>query len=458
FEPQDEALVASGDSAGVAAVVEAGCVIVFGDVFFSHPVLARQIIDAKYTARGNNLFVVDPRRSNTAWFASEYVQNRPGSEALVLAAMVKALVGAGKGTPGQAAWLDAIDEKALLERSGVSRGTVARMARSFAEAAKGAIVVAPSVRGLSDVGLVARLARLAVALAGEGKSYLGLPSEGNVKGAYKASVDGGWKPLSALMSELTSGRFKALVSTGVDLLSAYPSAALEKAVSGLDFVASYSLFRDGLEDKAAVVLPGATWLESDGSAVLFDGSPVSWKTVGRPSWGARTLPDVVAMLEKALGAPARGGAARQPVRKPAAPPEWSATVLRARLESVLSAAGAKSADVKALIAVPASGHSGVGGITRRMDWANELFPTGVAELSARDAAELGVKDGDSVVLASESARPQFTARVTDRLQAGVVSVAAHDPLGRALFSWQSLDDGVFSTAPGSVRIARESKQ
>jgi anaerobic selenocysteine-containing dehydrogenase len=164
------------------------------------------------------------------------------------------------------------------------------------------------------------------------------------------------------------------------------------------------------------------------------------------------------MLEKALGVPARGGAASQPARKPAASPEWTAAVLRARLESVLSAAGAKSADVKALIAVPASGHSGAGGITRRMDWASELFPVGVAEISTRDAADQGVKDGDCVVLASDSVRPQFTAKVTERLQAGVVSVAAHDPLGRALFSWQSLDDGAFSTAPGSVRIAGESKQ
>ncbi len=164
------------------------------------------------------------------------------------------------------------------------------------------------------------------------------------------------------------------------------------------------------------------------------------------------------MLEKALGAPARGGAVRQPARKPAASPEWTAAVLRARLESVLSVAGAKSADVKALIAVPASGHSGAGGITRRMDWASELFPVGVAEISASDAADLDIKDGDRVVLSSDSARPQFTARVTERLQPGVVSVSAHDPAGRALFSWQSLDDGQFSTAPGSVRIARESKQ
>jgi len=454
LEPQDEALAAAGDSAAAAAIEEAGCVIVFGDVFFSHPVLARQIIDAKYTARGNSLFVIDPRRSNTAWFASEYAQNRPGAEALVLAALAKALAAAGKGA-GQAAWLETVDEKTLLESAGVSKAVVGRMARSFSDAAKAAIVVAPSVRGVSDVGLVARLARLAVDMAGEGKSYVGLPSEGNVRGALRASAEGGWMPVASLVSGLKEGRYKALISIGADLLSAFASPSLEKAVDGLDLVASYSLFRDKVADRAAVVLAGATWLESDGSAALYDGSSVNWKALGRPSWGVRTLPAVVSMLEKALGAPGKP-AAGKPARKAAS--ELSVAVLRERLDVVVRLTSATNAGGKTLIAVPATGHTGAGGITRRIDWAREMFPTGIAEIAARDAAEAGIKDGDCVVLTSETASGRFSAKVTDRLQAGVVGVASFDPAARALFSWESPDGVVFSTAPGSVRLAREAKQ
>jgi predicted molibdopterin-dependent oxidoreductase YjgC len=457
LEPQDEALAAAGESAGAAAIEEAGCVIVFGDVFFSHPVLARQIVDAKYTARGNSLFVVDPRRSNTAWFASEYVRNRPGTEALVLASLLKALVALGKGA-GQASWLDAVDEKVLLDNAGVSKAVVARMARAFADAAKAAIVVAPSVRGMSDVGLVSRLARLAVDMAGEGKSYVGLPSEGNVKGALHAAVQGGWKPVATLVSGLKEGRYKALVSIGADLLSAFPSASLEKAVDGLDFVASYSLFQDLVADRASVVLAGATWLESDGSAVLYDGSPVSWKAVGRPSWGVRTLPDVVAALEKALGAAGGAAPAAKPAKKQKDPAELSAAALGERLEAVVRLAASKGAEGKTLVTVPATGHSGAGGITRRIDWAREVFPVGIAEIGAQDAAEAGIKDGDRVVLTSEAATGRFAAKVTDRLQTGVVGVSAFDPAARALFPWESLVDGVFSTAPGLVRLSREAKQ
>lgn len=453
LEPQDEALAAAGGSAGAAAIEEAGCVIVFGDVFFSHPVLARQIIDAKYTARGNSLFVIDPRRGNTAWFASEYVQNRPGTEALVLAALLKALAAAGKGA-GRAAWLETVDEKTLLQSAGVSKAVVGRMARSFSDAAKAAVVVAPSVRGVSDVALVARLARLAVEMAGEGKSYVGLPSEGNVRGALSASAERGWMPVATLVSGVKEGRYKALVSVGADLLSAFPSPSLEKAVDGLDLVASYSLFRDRVADRAAVVLAGATWLESDGSAVLYDGSSVNWKALGRPSWGVRALPDVVAMLEKALGPVAR------PAAKPAktTPSELSAAALREGLDAVVRLASATNPGGKTLVTVAATGHTGAGGITRRIDWAREMFPTGIVEIAARDAAEAGIKDGDCVVLTSDTASGRFSAKVTDRLQAGVVGVAAFDPAARALFAWESPDGAAFSTAPGSVRLAREAKQ
>ena len=309
---------------------------------------------------------------------------------------------------------------------------------------------------MAEVGLVARLARLVVEQAGQGKSYLGLPAEGNAGGAWKASVDAGWKPASALVSELVAGRYRALVSLGVDITESFPSAELDKAVASLQAVVSYSLFRGGIGNASSVVLAGASWLETDGVAVLFDASPITWKAVGAPSWGARRLPDVVAMLEKRLSSGAATG--KRTSVAAGATPEWTSADVRKRLEAVASACAVKDPGARMmLIALPATGHSGAGGITRRIDWAHVMFPTGVAEISARGAADAGIRDGGAVVLTSDVAQGRFTARVTDRLRAGVVGVSAHDPAARSLFAWQSVD-GAFSTAPGSVRIARESKQ
>ncbi len=301
FEPQDWPLIARESSEGVEAIVEANCVIVLGDVFFSHPVLAKEIIDAKYTARGNSLFVVDPRRSNTAWYASDHVQNRPGTEALVLSCMLKSLKSSGKMAVDCCGWLDSMDEKALLDAAGVRRDVVARMARSFVDAGKAAIVVAPPARGVSDVALVARLAKQLVESSGENKACVLLPSGGNVRGAQQVISTGGWKPISSLLAELEAGKYKALLSFGADITAEFPSAALTKAIDALDLVASVSLFRGEFEKSASVVLAGASWLESNGSATLFDNTAITWNAVGAPSWGTRTLSDVASLVEAAVG-------------------------------------------------------------------------------------------------------------------------------------------------------------
>lgn len=452
FEPQDWSLMAGGESAGLSAVHEANCVIVLGDVFFSHSVVAKEIIDAKYTARGNSLFVVDPRRSNTAWYASEHMQIRPGAEALVLTCVLKSLRAAGKVPAAAHAWLDSVDESALLAAAGVGRDAVARMARTFADAGKGALVVAPPARGMDDVALVALLSRLIADAAGANKACVFLPADGNVMGARRVAVEGGWTPISSLLTDLAAGKYRALLSFGADPLASFPSAALNNAVSGLDLVASVSLFRGALEGASSVVLAGASWLESDGAAELFDGSTVQWSGVGAPSWGCRALPDVIALVEAALGQPS-GSRPRIDVR--AASPEVPEATLAARLEAVRAACAAGSNNGLALIALPATGHQGAGALTRWMQWAQDIFPGGFIELNAQDAAALGVVESDCVVVESVAGRQELKVVVTERLKTGVAAVPGYDPAARSLFSWQPGADGWFSTGPGAVRVSRK---
>ena len=451
FEPQDWPLVSVAGSAGAGAITEANCVIVLGDVFYSHAVLANDIIDAKYTMRGNSLFVVDPRRSNTAWYASEHVQTRPGAEALVLAAMLKALKASGKANP-LPGWLDALDEQALLDAAGVGRDVVARMARSFVDAGKAAIVVAPPARGVHDVALVAQLAQLVAAACGEQKECVLLPSGGNVRGAQPVVSAGGWLPVSSLVAGIMAGRYRAPLNLGADVLSSYPSTELSAAVRGMDLVASLSLFHGEVESLSSIILAGASWYESEGSATLFDSSIARWQSIGAPSWGCRTLPDVLSLIEASLDLPA----AQAGANKSAAPSQATgAPSVESRVNAVLAAmSGAKSGEL-ALISLPASGHSGSGELTGWMQWAREMFPGGFCEVSVQDCEALGIADRDAVMVESATASVQLEARVTDRLEPGVLAVPAYDANARALFSWQPGSDGWFATGPGSVRVCRK---
>ncbi len=455
FEPQDWPLVLSGASAGVSAIEESNCVIVFGDVFFTHPVIAKEIIDAKYMARGNSLFVVDPRRSNTAWYSSEHVQNRPGTEALLLACLLKALKASGKVASDALLWLDSVDEQMLLDATGVTRDLVARMANAFVTADKAALVVAPPVRGMADVALIARLACQFARAAGERKDCVLLPSGGNVRGAQEVVLRNNWKPVSTLISELEEGRYRAVLSLGADLLDAFPSSSLSRAMSSLDLYASVSLFRGGSEQMAAVVLAGSSWLESDGSCTLFDGTALKWAAVGPPSWGTLALGDVVMRLESALGKapaqPERSSGSSRDVQSC----EISDARLIERLASVTGTMRSRMGEELVLITLPATGHSGAGSFTSWMKWAGEMFPAGFVEISTADATAWGIVDGESVILTAGDAQAQLCARVTDRLAQGVLAAPGYDPEVRALFAWQTGDDGWFSTGPGTVRVYRK---
>jgi predicted molibdopterin-dependent oxidoreductase YjgC len=90
-----------------------------------------------------------------------------------------------------------------------------------------------------------------------------------------------------------------------------------------------------------------------------------------------------------------------------------------------------------------------------MDWACEMFPSGFVEISQVDAAAAGISDKERVVLSSASAHVELEARLTDRLQQGVVAVPGYDPAARSLFSWRPGTDGWFDTGPGSVRLSRK---
>ena len=453
-EPQDFPLLAAGESAGLSSLEEAGCIIVLGDVFVTHPVLASRIIDSKYAVRGNSLFVIGPRRSNTAWFASEYVQNRPGSEALVVAALLKAVRALGKTRSAADEWLDSVDDAALLKASGISKATVDKMASAFAGAEKAAIVVAPSARGMTDVALVASLAGLVASTAGEEKNCVLLPSGGNARGALKVATEESWLSLPALVAGLKAGEYKALLTVGADIASACPSVVMTSALAGLEMIGTISLLSGATENEAAVVLAGASWMESGGSAALFDGSVLTWDAAVSPSWGTRSVCDVVSLLEGALDAP---GDSKAKASKPSQPSAVGADSFAMRLEAVRASVSAPVSFGMTAISLPATGHSGSGSVTGRMDWAGEMFPGGFIEISNVDAAEMGMADGDSVVVASESLEVEAVVKVTDRLQPGVIGVPEYDVNLRALFSWMPSADGSFSTGPGAARVTGKQK-
>ena len=248
--------------------------------------------------RGGKVVVVDPRRTRTADEADEHHFIRPGTDALLLAAMACTLVEEELDTPGRLATLsnglDHVREvvrgfppEAVTEPCGIAAGEIRRMARELAAADRAAVYArigtctqefGTLASWLVDVlnVLTGNLDReggamFAQAAAGQRNSS-GAPGSGRgVRfGRWASRVRGlpetyGELPVACLAEEIETpgeGQVRALITVaGNPLVSAPNAGRLERAVETLDFMLAVDIYVNETTRNADVILPGPEPLE-----------------------------------------------------------------------------------------------------------------------------------------------------------------------------------------------------
>lgn len=255
-------------------------------------------------ARGGKVVVFDPRRSETARIADEHVFIKPGTDALVLAAMVNALfeekrVALGRLEPmvrGLAALERAVapfSPDRVAEASHVPAETIRRIAREFADAsaavAYGRCGISMQAFGGVSHWLVEALNVITGNLDREGGSMFTTPAADIVKlGALvgqRGSFDrfrsrvrgapefGGELPASCMAEEMEQkgeGQIRALITiAGNPVLSTPNGKRLDAALSKLDFYCAIDIYRNETTRHAHVILPPTFALEHDHYDVVF---------------------------------------------------------------------------------------------------------------------------------------------------------------------------------------------
>jgi anaerobic selenocysteine-containing dehydrogenase len=248
--------------------------------------------------RGGKVVVVDPRRTRTADEADEHHFIRPGTDALLLAAMACTLVEEELDTPGRLATLsnglDHVREvvrgfppEAVAQPCGIAAGEIRRMARELAAADRAAVYArigtctqefGTLASWLVDVlnVLTGNLDReggamFARAAAGQRNSS-GPPGTGRgVRfGRWASRVRGlpetyGELPVACLAEEIETpgeGQVRALITVaGNPLVSAPNAGRLERAVETLDFMLAVDIYVNETTRNADVILPGPEPLE-----------------------------------------------------------------------------------------------------------------------------------------------------------------------------------------------------
>jgi anaerobic selenocysteine-containing dehydrogenase len=253
-------------------------------------------------ARGGRVVLIDPRRTETAAFADEHHFIRPGTDALLLLAIVDAVFESGAARMGRlAAFTDGFDElraaarafpaQRVAEKTGVPADTILRIAREFAAAphavAYGRIGLSTQAFGGLCQWLVNALNAITGNLDEPGGMMWPRPAYDLLQQAERGKTYAGrWRsrvrnlpefdgefPVATMADEMLMpgrGQVRALVtSAGNPVLSTPHGTKLDEALRGLDFMVSIDPYVNETTRHADVILPPASGLEVDHYDVIF---------------------------------------------------------------------------------------------------------------------------------------------------------------------------------------------
>src|SRR4051812_47705180 len=244
-------------------------------------------------ARGGRVVVVDPRRSGTARLADEHVAIRPGTDALLLFAMVGVLFEERLVAPGRLeALLDGIEAvgelaadfapESVAPLCGVEAETIRRLARELAAAPRGCVYgrIGTTTQAFGTLAswLVDVLNVLTGNLDREGGAMFPQPAAALPPGPPREVTTGRWRsrvrglgeifgelPAVALAEEIETpgeGQIRALITlAGNPVLSTPNSERLAAALEQLEFMVSVDIYVNETTRHADVILPGTSPLE-----------------------------------------------------------------------------------------------------------------------------------------------------------------------------------------------------
>ena len=250
-------------------------------------------------ARGGQMVVVDPRRTETAKVATAHHFVRPGTDAVVLLAMLNVLFEEGLTSPAD--YVDHAEQVADLvsdftpERaepvSGIPAAVIRQLTRDFA-AADGAAAygrIGVSTHGFGSIcqWAIQLLNLLTGNLDREGGVLFPEPAVDVVGrrvigpghfGVWRSRVRNapefaGELPVSTLSEEIEvpgEGQIRAmLTNAGNPVLSTPDGKRLSAALAGLDFMVSIDIYLNETTRHADVILPPTSALERDQYDLVF---------------------------------------------------------------------------------------------------------------------------------------------------------------------------------------------
>jgi anaerobic selenocysteine-containing dehydrogenase len=457
------------DRTGARFVLVLGRNPVVSHSIFRNPLtMMRRMLD-----RGCKVWVVDPRRSETAQMATRHLMIRPNTDAFLLAFVIRELLHDGADwayLDAHAAGVDrlrsAVEPHTLeltARRTGLDRADLTELVDSIRDAGVVGVVSGTGPRMGPHPSATAWLVFAVSIVTGSfdraggtlltGRGLWGAPPGAPAEAPGPASRPeltrwAGQTPCVALADEIEAGHLRALLCFGGNPASALPDQGRVRAALGqLEVFAVHDIVPTASTDLATHVLPGTSELEhgcasfpgrtTDGRRLFTDFAPGVFEPSAdrRHTWwyvrqiGSRLGLDGLESVTEPQpfdGSQATGGPSGGPVlgteagfgtfvdtlpdrRWQLAPPELVAQLAAAE-------------EPPTLTLIPRRQKRHVNGFLADVDGPGGVHDDPVLVMNTGDARERGVADGAVVHATSATGQMTLRASVTDDIAPGAVSI------------------------------------
>ncbi|MGV3511197.1 MAG: molybdopterin dinucleotide binding domain-containing protein [Novosphingobium sp.] len=242
-------------------------------------------------ARGGELVVIDPRRTETARIADKHLFIRPATDVFFLIALLNAVMARKPHRPVQdfvtglddvGTLIERFDSVACADACGIPLAEIESLADRFAAGPAvlyGRMGVATQAHGTLNAWLISLINIASGQLDREGGWVFGRPAVDTVSvlppgsiGKHTSRVSGhrsvlGEFPAAAMAEEIETpgqGQIKALfVVAGNPVLSTPNGSRVAKALESLDLMVSIDIYRNATSAQAHYILPPSGPLERD---------------------------------------------------------------------------------------------------------------------------------------------------------------------------------------------------
>ncbi len=424
------------------------------DFYETHPVFGMVVNQAVKRNNAKLTLVSDKKGKFGKLPYAQTLLAKPGTEVNVLNAMAQYLLADGSALTDGVEGVEELKKAlapftpaAVATETGVSAEAIQKAAKQLVEGKNKAILLG---YGLSyqaqsrELGLAAaNLAILAGVVDAEKGGLFVCGEKANSQGAIDQKILPGEKGLGAqeMLQAAASGELSALYVIGEDPVASYPDRARAKAaIDKVPFLVVQDIFLTETAKEADVILPATSFAEKDGTFTNAErriqrvrpgvSAPGEAKTdLAIFSMMATRMGDQVSFTgPAAIFAELKGDVpAYAGVEFNAIGPQgiaWGGENLRPATRKLVAAAGGKALAARfQMVTGSALYHSGT--LSARAKGPLAAMPEPYAEFGFEDAAELGIKDAETVSIKGNGEEIRLKAKIGRRLPRGVVFVPYH---------------------------------